>query len=91
MLQFDWQRHYCGYFTSTACVTDQTSRATRAGSVRQTIVEIVIGLALKRVATCVKQYSYIYMNRQSMTRESASYDCRSIVHPRVRRCLRAVP
>ena len=32
MLQFDWQRHYCGYFTSTACVTDQTRRATRAGS-----------------------------------------------------------
>ena len=32
MLRFDWLFHYSGSNTHTDCVTDQTRRATRAGS-----------------------------------------------------------
>ena len=83
MLQFDWQRHYCGYFTSTACVTDQTRRATRAGSgyarLAITSVDIISSLpgcdheALK-FSLCLDPPSQPKTNRVLFNFKAADFD-----------------
>ena len=60
-------------------------------------VEIGLGLALRLVAIHASSRIYVRESTIDDQRESHSehrvsrYDCRSIVHPRVRRFLRAVP